>query len=61
MPKKTKIYDVIISISGGIIEIEKKPAGISILVKDYDIIEENSETKKDKDGVVYQPYLYDRR
>jgi len=61
MSKNTVNPDVVISISGGIIEIEKRPANISILVKDYDIIEENSDTKKDKDGTKYQPYYYDRR
>jgi hypothetical protein len=59
MPKKPKKPDIVISISGGIIEVEKKPKGVSILVKDYDIQEENPETKKDKDGVVYQPYFYE--
>jgi hypothetical protein len=57
MPKRTKIADVVISISGGIIEIEKRPAGISILIKDYDLQEHTSETKKDKYGS-YQPYFY---
>ena len=59
MPKKPKKPDIVISISGGIIEVEKKPANISILIRDYDILEETSETKKDKDGVVYQPYFYE--
>jgi F0F1-type ATP synthase epsilon subunit len=57
MPKKTKKPDVVISISGGIIEVEKKPQGVSILVKDYDIQEHTSETKKDKYGS-YRPYFY---
>jgi hypothetical protein len=61
MSKKAKKPDIILSISGGIIEVEKRPTNISILVKDYDIIEENSETKNDKDGTKYQPYFYDRR
>jgi len=61
MPKRTKIADVVISISGGIISVEKKPANISILIKDYDFFEKTPETKKDKDGVAYQPYWYDRR
>jgi len=60
MAKKSKKYDVVISISRGILEVEKIPSKISILVKDYDIQEENGNTKNDENGS-YQPYIYDRR
>ena len=61
MSKRTKKPDIVISISGGIVEIEKRPANISILIKDYDFLEKTPDTKKDKDGAKYQPYLHDRR
>ena len=60
MAKKSKKYDVVISISRGILEVEKIPSKISILVKDYDIQEENGNTKNDENGS-YQLYIYDRR
>jgi len=60
MAKKSKKYDVVISVHRGIVQIEKRPANISILIKDYDILEENEDSKKDKNGS-YQPYLYNRR
>lgn len=49
--------DIIISISRGIIQVEKKPPKFTILIKDYDIQEENEDTQKDKNGS-YQSYLY---
>jgi hypothetical protein len=49
--------DIIISISRGIIQIEKEPPKFTILVKDYDIQEENEDTLKDEHGS-YQPYVY---
>lgn len=49
--------DIIISITKGIIQIEKKPAKFTILVKDYDIQEEIEDIQKDKNGS-YQSYLY---
>ncbi len=49
--------DIIISITKGIIQIEKKPAKFTILIKDYDIQEENEDTQKDENGS-FQPYLF---
>jgi len=60
MSTKTVNPDIVISISKGILEIKKRPSGISILVKDYDIQDENADTQKDEHGS-YQPYYYDRR
>jgi hypothetical protein len=57
MPNPCKNPDIIISISRGIVQIEKKPANISILIKDYDIQEENEDTQKDENGS-FQPYLF---
>ncbi len=57
MPNSTKKPDIIISISRGIIQIEKKPAKFTILIKDYDIQEENEDTQNDEHGS-YQSYLY---
>jgi hypothetical protein len=57
MPNPCKNPDIIISILRGIVQIEKKPANITILVKDYDIQDENEDTQKDKHGS-YQSYLY---
>jgi hypothetical protein len=57
MPNPSKKPDIIISITKGIIQIEKKPTKITILIKDYDIQEENEDILKDKNGY-YQSYLY---
>ena len=57
MPNPCKNPDIIISISRGIVQVEKKPAKFTILIKDYDIQEENEETQIDEHGS-YQPYVY---
>jgi len=57
MPNPCKNPDIIISIIRGIVQVEQKPAKITILVKDYDIQEENEDTQKDKNGS-YQSYIY---
>jgi len=57
MPNPCKNPDIIISISRGIVQVEKKPAKFTILIKDYDIQEENEDTQKDEIGS-YQSYLY---
>ncbi len=57
MPNPSKKPDIIISITRGIVHVERKPANISILVKDYDIQDENEDTQKDENGS-YQPYIY---
>jgi hypothetical protein len=59
MPKKKKKeIQIVLSISGGIVEVESKPDGISILLKDYDIDgTEESGLKRDKYGR-YNPVVF---
>jgi len=57
MQNTCKKPDIIISISRGIVQVERKPAKFTILIKDYDIQNENEDTRKDENGS-YQPYVY---
>lgn len=50
----TKLNKIILEVHRGCVEIVSSiPAGVELIIKDYDILEENETTKKD-DGGVYE-------
>lgn len=59
MSKKTRKRIVIISIYQGIPEVEKLPKGIQIRLRDYDLQEEDENTKHDRDGEPYEERIFE--
>lgn len=46
---------IILSIQKGIIDVIHNPEQVQIMIRDYDV-EEETDTKKDKDGKIYWEY-----
>jgi hypothetical protein len=56
---------VVISVSGGVAEISKKPVGVEVVIIDYDLDEDydkgDSQHKVDKYGEIYCESVYEAK
>ena len=60
----TSTNKVIMTVSGGVADVQEKPAGVEVEIRDYDIegsgfdLEGNPHCKEDKDGDCYYEMLW---
>lgn len=50
---------IIIHVWDGMVRVARQPKGIKVIIRDFDVEEEDAGTKKNKSGKLYNEEVYD--